>query len=94
VIQTEVDKALTCINNKPRKILGYKSSLQIAKWEGIILDGVSWFGSEFRARGYFPKSTDFRGISHGELKHVQYLLNGRSRKVLGFHTPYEEFNDY
>lgn len=41
VSQTDVVYALTCINNKPRKILGYKSSLQIAKEKGLILDGVS-----------------------------------------------------
>lgn len=34
--QTDVDHALTRINNKPRKILGYKSSLQIAKEKGLF----------------------------------------------------------
>ena len=38
VTQTDVDYALTRINNKPRKILGYKSSLQVAKEKGLILD--------------------------------------------------------
>lgn len=38
VKQTDVVYALTLINNKPRKILGYKSSLQIAKEKGLILD--------------------------------------------------------
>lgn len=38
VTQTEVDQALWLINNKPRKILGYKSSLQIAKEKGLILE--------------------------------------------------------
>ena len=41
VSQTDVVYALWCINNKPRKILGYKSSLQIAKEKGLILEGVS-----------------------------------------------------
>jgi IS30 family transposase len=41
VEQTDVAAALARINNKPRKILGYKSSLQVAKEEGIILEGVS-----------------------------------------------------
>ncbi len=41
VKQTDVDEALTRINNKPRKILGYKSSLQVAKEQGIILEEVS-----------------------------------------------------
>lgn len=41
VTQTDVVNALTLINNKPRKILGYKSSLQVAKEKGLILEGVS-----------------------------------------------------
>lgn len=42
-------------------------------------------------RQFFPKTTDFRIISRKEIKHVQYLLKGRPRKVLEFHTPYEAF---
>lgn len=38
VSQTAVDDALARINNKPRKILGYKSSLQVAKEKGLILE--------------------------------------------------------
>ena len=38
VAQTDVVDALTRINNKPRKILGYKSSLQVAKEKGLILE--------------------------------------------------------
>ncbi len=35
--QTDVITALTRINNKPRKILGYKSSLQLAKEKGLFI---------------------------------------------------------
>lgn len=38
VAQTDVVSALTRINNKPRKILGYKSSLQVAKEKGVLRD--------------------------------------------------------
>lgn len=41
VSQTDVADALTRINNKPRKILGYKSSLQIAQEKGLTLTRVS-----------------------------------------------------
>lgn len=41
VSQTDVVDALARINNKPRKILGYKSSLQVAKEKGLILEEVS-----------------------------------------------------
>lgn len=44
-------------------------------------------------RQFFPKGTDFNQVSRKEIKHVQHLLNGRPRKVLGFRKPYEVFNE-
>lgn len=38
ITQTDVVTALKRINNKPRKILGYKSSLQVAKEKGLLLE--------------------------------------------------------
>ena len=43
-------------------------------------------------RQYFPKGTDFNKISRYEVKRAQDRLNGRPRKTLGYHTPYEVFN--
>lgn len=43
-------------------------------------------------RQFFPRDTDFSIVSRKELKRVQHLLNGRPRKVLGYHTPYEAFS--
>lgn len=42
-------------------------------------------------RRYFPKGTDFAKISDEELARVEYLLNTRPRKRLGFKTPAEVF---
>jgi IS30 family transposase len=42
-------------------------------------------------RQYFPKGTDFRDISHHELRQVEKLLNNRPRACLGFRTPAEVF---
>ena len=42
-------------------------------------------------RQYFPKGTDFRDISHSEVRQVEKLLNNRPRKCLGFRTPIEVF---
>lgn len=42
-------------------------------------------------RRYFPKGTDFRTISDEEIQQVEYLLNTRPRKRLGWKTPYEVF---
>lgn len=44
-------------------------------------------------RQFFPKSTNFKTVTAEEVKHVQDLLNGRPRKALGFHTPYEKFSE-
>lgn len=38
VKQTDVVNAAARINNKPRKILGYKSALQVAKEKGVLRD--------------------------------------------------------
>jgi transposase, IS30 family len=42
-------------------------------------------------RQYFPKGTDFRDISHTEVRRVEELLNDRPRACLGFRTPAEVF---
>jgi transposase, IS30 family len=42
-------------------------------------------------RQYFPKGTDFRNISHHEVRCVENLLNNRPRACLGFRTPAEVF---
>jgi len=42
-------------------------------------------------RQYFPKGTDFRDISHDEVRQVEKLLNNRPRACLGFRTPAEVF---
>ena len=42
-------------------------------------------------RQYFPKGTDFQDIEQKELDKVQYQINERPRKKLGFSTPKKEF---
>ena len=42
-------------------------------------------------RQYFPKGTDFRDISHQEVRGVEKLLNERPRACLGYRTPAEVF---
>jgi IS30 family transposase len=43
-------------------------------------------------RQYFPKGTDFRTISHCEVRRVENLLNNRPRKCLHFETPAAVFH--
>lgn len=42
-------------------------------------------------RQYFPKGTDFRDVSHHEVRQVEHLLNNRPRACLGYRTPAEVF---
>jgi len=42
-------------------------------------------------RQYFPKGTDFRDVSHANVREVENLLNQRPRACLGFRTPAEVF---
>ena len=42
-------------------------------------------------RQYFPKGTDFRDITHAEVRHAENRLNNRPRACLGFRTPAEVF---
>ena len=45
-------------------------------------------------RYYFPKRTDFSTITDEELKDVEWELNNRPRKRLGFMTPREVFDKH
>lgn len=42
-------------------------------------------------RQFFPKGTDFRDISHHEVRLVENMLNNRPRACLDFRTPAEVF---
>ena len=44
-------------------------------------------------RQFFPKGTDFSRLTRREIKHVQHLMNERPRRVLGWLTPYEAFEN-
>ena len=43
-------------------------------------------------RQYFPKGTDFRTVSHQEVREVENLLNNRPRACLQFETPAAVFH--
>lgn len=43
-------------------------------------------------RWYLPKRTDFATISNGRIRDIEYRLNTRPRKRLGWRTPLEVFN--
>jgi IS30 family transposase len=43
-------------------------------------------------RRVYKKKTDFRSVPKTKWKELEYLLNTRPRKILGFHTPNELLN--
>jgi IS30 family transposase len=45
-------------------------------------------------RQYFPKGTDLSRWSSEEIAAVATTLNNRPRKILGWRTPAEAFNEY
>ncbi len=45
-------------------------------------------------RYYFPKGTDFSKVTDEEIKEVEWELNNRPRKRLGFKTPMEKLREY
>lgn len=45
-------------------------------------------------RYYFPKGTDFAKVSEEEVKDVEWELNNRPRKRLGYKTPMEALEKY
>jgi len=42
-------------------------------------------------RQYIPKGTDFEDITDEQIKQIQYKINRRPRKKLGFSSPKVEF---
>lgn len=42
-------------------------------------------------RRYLPKKTDFKQVTDADIQKIEYLLNSRPRKRLGWKTPYEVF---
>lgn len=44
-------------------------------------------------REFFPKGTDFSGVSEAEVRRVFGLINDRPRKVLGYRTPNEAYRE-
>ncbi len=42
-------------------------------------------------RRFYPKGTDFRSLSDADIARIEYLINSRPRKRLGWKTPYEVF---
>ena len=40
---------------------------------------------------YLPKHSSFAGLTKGDFKEIEWRLNNRPRKKLGYRTPHEVF---
>lgn len=103
-VRSQFTKAFNQLDNKFKKTLTYDNGIEMAqhkiltKQTGIKVYFAHPYSSWERGtnentngliRRYFPKGTNFNEITERQLKDVQYSLNNRPRKVLGFKTPSE-----
>lgn len=94
------------LSNMPKNTLTLDNGSENARWEEIEKKTklkcfyahpyASWErGSNENGNGlvrhYFPKGTDFSKIDRRDIARVEYILNTRPRKRLGFKTPLEVF---
>lgn len=76
---------------KTNTILGTKSYFcePYRSWEKGAVENINGL-----IRRFIPKKTDLFKITLGQLQQIEYLLNNRPRKCLGFRTPNEIFYKY
>ena len=101
---TAVENRMTGIPEEAKKTLTVDNGPENRDWQTMeTATGLSCFfahpyrscerGANENANGllrdYYPKKTDFRLVPDEELAHVEYALNTRPRKRLGFRTPLE-----
>ena len=101
-------KRLNQLDVKWRKTLTYDNGTEMAKHKlftsstGMNVYFADPYSSWQRGtnentngliRRFLPKGTNFKNISEKHIQQIEDYLNNRPRKVLGFLTPNEAFND-
>lgn len=102
-----IEKRMTWLPEKIKRTMTFDNGPENRDWKLFekITSIKSYFahpyhswerGSNENANGllrdYFPKKTDFSTISEEEILKVEYSLNTRPRKRLGWKTPLEVFS--
>ncbi len=97
-------KELNQFENKLTKTMTYDNGNEMAdhKWLAERTKMDVYFANPYASwergtnentngliRRYLPKKTDFKTIDKKQLKTIQFKLNNRPRKVLGYKTPME-----
>jgi len=106
--QRAFEKLFDQIPDGLRKTLTYDRGAEMARHAALTrTTGVKVYfadpyspwqrGSNENANGlireYLPKGTDLSGYSQDDLDDIAYRLNTRPRKILGFRTPHEVYNE-
>jgi IS30 family transposase len=101
-------RRLRCVPESLRKTLTYDQGTEMALHETLakrlridifFCDPHSpWQrGSNENANGlireYLPKGSNLNLVTHQQLTSIEYALNNRPRKILGFRTPAEVFDE-
>lgn len=99
-------KSLGNTPKNARKSITYDNGFENAKHEkvNLTLQIKSFFCQPYHSwekggveningliRRFLPKKTNLAEISQGQLNYIEYLLNNRPRKCLGYKTPAEVF---
>jgi IS30 family transposase len=59
-----------------------------ASYERWTNEKTNWF-----IRWFIPKWSDISQYSDEDIKKIEYMLNHKPRKILGYHTPYEVYHN-
>lgn len=100
-VETAITTALTPLKEQVLTIT-FDNGKEFSSHLGVAqtLDALTFFATPYHSwerglnentnglvRQYFPKKTDFATITDEQVAYVEYLLNHRPRKCLGFNTP-------
>lgn len=101
-------KRLRCVPKFMRKSMTYDRGTEMAMHQELTkrLDMPIYFCDPYSPwqrgtnentngliRQYLPKGTDLSLVTQQQLTDIEFKLNNRPRKVLGFRTPLEVFNE-
>lgn len=103
-VRKQFVKVLNKFDSKYKKTMTYDNGLEMAQHKELTKQTGTqvYFAHPYSSwergtnentngliRRYFPKGTNFNEVTEHQLKEVEYSLNNRPRKVLGYKTPSE-----
>ncbi len=104
---TAISNRLNLLPDKTKQTITFDNGSENSKWQELEqrIGIKTFFAHAYHSwergtnentngliRDYFPKGTDFTKVSNQDIAFVEYSLNTRPRKRLGFKTPLEAFS--